>query len=127
MSELNRTTLKTFFETGDTPSEAECANLIDSIPNFIDDSPSDSVSGSTVDFTIIIPAKKMLERIIVYSDNPTLDAVRVGDSVGTTEHAQENIQTGGIPLIIDLFIFAISSRTIHVRVADGVTYKYYIR
>lgn len=34
MSEQSRTTLKGYFETGDTPTESQFANLLDSVPNF---------------------------------------------------------------------------------------------
>ncbi len=35
---LNRTVLKSFFETGDTPTEAQFVNLIDSLVHEVDDS-----------------------------------------------------------------------------------------
>ena len=37
MSEKTRTILKTYFETGDTPTQAEFIHLIDSFANFLDD------------------------------------------------------------------------------------------
>ncbi len=37
MAQQNRTTLKTYFETGDTPTEAQFIDLIDSSPNPTDD------------------------------------------------------------------------------------------
>ena len=37
MSEKTRTILKTYFETGDTPTQAEFIHLIDSFANFSDD------------------------------------------------------------------------------------------
>ena len=37
MAELNRADLKAFFETGDKPTEAQFADLIDSLFDFVDD------------------------------------------------------------------------------------------
>lgn len=37
MAEQSRTTLKGYFNTGDTPSEANFADLIDSVPNITDE------------------------------------------------------------------------------------------
>jgi len=37
MAEQTRTTLKTYFETGDTPTESQFADLIDSVSNITDD------------------------------------------------------------------------------------------
>lgn len=36
----SRTTLKSYFETNDTPTQSNYEDLIDSIPNFVDDSPT---------------------------------------------------------------------------------------
>jgi len=38
MSEESRSQLKTYYETGDIPTEAQFENLIDSSPNIVDDS-----------------------------------------------------------------------------------------
>lgn len=37
MSQVNRTALKGYFETGDVPTQAQFINLMDSVPNFVDD------------------------------------------------------------------------------------------
>lgn len=42
MAEQNRTTLKSYFETGDTPTEAQFEDLIDSVPNISDSSVSNT-------------------------------------------------------------------------------------
>lgn len=127
MAEVNRSTLKSYFQTGDTPSQAEFENFIDSVLNFQNDTPSGLVTGGDANFFIEIPANKMLERIIVHSASITSDAIRVGDTQGSTEYAEENIDTPNEPLIIDLFIYAITQRTVWVRIAENCTYKYYIR
>ena len=36
MAQVNRTTLKTYFETGDVPTEAQFIDLIDSLLNILD-------------------------------------------------------------------------------------------
>ena len=37
MSEVTRTVLKSYFETGDVPTQAQFIDLIDSVPNIVDD------------------------------------------------------------------------------------------
>jgi len=37
MSQVSRTVLKTYFNTGDTPNEAQFENFIESVPNITDD------------------------------------------------------------------------------------------
>jgi len=37
MAQVNRATLKTYFETGDKPTQGQFENLIDSVPNLVDD------------------------------------------------------------------------------------------
>lgn len=48
MSQLSRTALKAFFETGDMPTEAQFGDLIDSSPNIVDDGPSPAIIQSDV-------------------------------------------------------------------------------
>lgn len=43
MTQRSRSALKAFFETGDKPTEAQFADLIDSCPNFVDDGIPDFV------------------------------------------------------------------------------------
>lgn len=38
MTQQNRVTLKSYFETGDTPTEAQFVDLIDSLLNIVEDS-----------------------------------------------------------------------------------------
>ena len=47
MAQQTRTQLKTYFETGDTPTEAEFINLIDSLLNLTDDDLDDIAEGAT--------------------------------------------------------------------------------
>ena len=44
MAQLDRATLKAFFESGDFPTEAQFSDFIDSVINIVDDSPPVSVS-----------------------------------------------------------------------------------
>lgn len=45
MATQNRTTLKTYFETGDTPTQAQFEDLIDSVPNTVDSGVSNTEFG----------------------------------------------------------------------------------
>jgi hypothetical protein len=47
MAQVNRTVLKGYFETGDTPTEAQFIDLIDSLFNDVEDNTDDITEGST--------------------------------------------------------------------------------
>lgn len=122
MGEKNRLTLKTYFELGDNPSEAQFIDLLDSSPTYSDDSPSGSASA---DFDFDIAADRMLDTIVFHADSG-INSIKVGDSLGSSEYADDTI-TIGTPLVLDLAIFAITTKTIYVEVTGTVNYKYFLK
>lgn len=74
MSEVNRTTLKAFFETADTPTQGQFIDLIDSLVNIIEDAPKSetvTLNASTptsVVFTNPFPAAATYKIIIIDED-----------------------------------------------------------
>lgn len=56
MAQEGRIALKSYFETGDTPTEAQFANKIDSAFNLVDDDSDDIIEGSAKQF--VTPAQK---------------------------------------------------------------------
>jgi hypothetical protein len=54
MTVVNRTTLKTYFETGDTPSEAQFVNLIDSLVALEEANDKTFTSSTTDDYVLCV-------------------------------------------------------------------------
>lgn len=113
MSALNRAALKLFFETGDLPTEAQFADLIDSSPNIIDDladDPADLIAAdlllttaqvlalNTTPQTIVAApgAGKVIEykggfvhvifNGVAYITNTTLEIIPSGASAAQSSH-----------------------------------------
>lgn len=79
MSEQTRTVLKTYFETGDTPTEAQFIDLIDSLLNLTDDDSDDLSEGSTNLF--YTTARAALKEQIIYI--PTTQPAIATDTLTT--------------------------------------------
>ena len=78
MSQQSRANLKTYFETGDTPTEAEFINLIDSLLNLIDDDLDDISDGAT-NKAFTLTEKTKLTGIETGADVNVVDSVN-GDT-----------------------------------------------
>ena len=64
MTQLSRTALKALFQTNDVPTQTDFENFIDSIPNFVDNDPSEYLKLS-VDFTAVQIASTIKDITIV--------------------------------------------------------------
>lgn len=121
--------LKTYFNTGDVPTEEQYHNLIESkyskyhgLGNLV------TVSGS---FEIQIPANQMLSRIVVYTQNGDAD-ISLGDTLGSKEHLEDEPLQNAVPRIFDIDpIFSISGQSVFLTFGNsGVslgTMIYYIQ
>lgn len=129
MSIVTDTVLKTYLETGDTPSQSEFIDLIDS--KFSKYHGLGSELSITDDEAIIIPAKGLLIRVVAWSSSET--TIKIGDTVGGEEYLSEKtLQAGNVPRVFDLDpVFSVAGKTIQVELNGGAggsaTIKYYIQ
>ena len=88
----------------------------------------DHITITEVDFdsstSIVIPAKKCLEKIIIWVDST--GTVSVGDTDGGVEHMNETVFAGDDGYILSLDLFSVAGRTIYVTGGTGLHIKYYI-
>ena len=118
----NPTTLKTYFETGDIPTESQFADLIDNSYNKaeglgIKETVTDDVS-------VVIPPERMLVELAIWS--PTTQQITVGDSLGSTEY-MDDLVIANVPYILDLKVFAITQKTLYVQGSGTINVKKYIK
>ena len=90
MGQIGRTALKTYFETGDKPTEAEFIDLIDSFFNFTDDAATQLITkvnkatSKTSDFQLALAANTRLLSID-FKVNSGTPLVTVGTTNGATD------------------------------------------
>ena len=87
---LGRTALKAFFETGDIPTEAEFALLIDAILNLNDDDSDDLTEGST---KLLLTSAERTKLVNAFIKN-------VDDSDDITESTDKKFLDGSGPQLI---------------------------
>ncbi len=110
--------LKTYFEENDFPTEQEFINLIDSKYS--------KYAGLGVevavvdDEAIVVPAKRVLSRVIVWTTEATA-IVNLGDTVGGVEYLEAEDIVANVPRIFDIDpIFSLTPKTIHIQFDDGL-------
>lgn len=110
--------LKTYFEENDFPTEQEFINLIDSkyskaqglgieVP-IIDDE------------AIVIPAKRLLTRVVAWTTDPTA-IINLGDTIGGVEYLEAEGLVQNVPRVFDIDpIFSLLEKTVQVQFDDGL-------
>lgn len=78
MSIVDRTTLKSYFETGDKPTEAQFIDLIDTLFSLYDDSSDNIAEGSTNLFMTVTEQSKLTNLNIVESTTIDTGALTAG-------------------------------------------------
>jgi hypothetical protein len=64
MAQQSRTTVKTYFETGDTPTQAQFGHLIDSALNLTDDT-SDALSEGSTNLYVSSAQKDIIDAAVI--------------------------------------------------------------
>lgn len=119
MSIQSKTQLKTYFETGDVPTQAEYIHFIDTV----------LIHPIVVTFNttaqIIVGQGFMLKSLLIFSSVP-VNGVKVGDSAGSGEYFEGDITDANIPVIIDMSVYAhVAPKTIHLTGGTTMSYKTY--
>lgn len=115
MSQQNRTTLKTYFETGDTPTQAQFIDLIDSSPNPTDDGTTGS--GSYVRATsptLVTPALGTPSALVATNATGTASGLTAGN-VTTNANLTGHVTSVGNAAVLGSFTKA----QLDTAVSDG--------
>lgn len=97
MAIVSRTVLKSYFETGDKPTEAQFIDLIDSLLNLIDGNSDDIIEGVTKLFMTAAEKSKLSSITQVVAD--TIDTGALTAGVTATVNHNLNITTDSTILI----------------------------
>lgn len=122
-------TLKTYYETGDLPTQSEFEHLIDSkYSKFHGLGVTVQLQGST---EIVIPENQMLTKIVAYTQNGNA-VMSLGDTLGSKEHLEDEPLNIDTPRVFDIDpIFSILGQSVFLTFgAGGVstgTIIYYIQ
>jgi len=122
MAQQGRTTLKTYFETGDKPTEAQFIDLIDSFYNFTDDVTTQLITlvnkaaSKSSDFQLSLSANTRLLTIdfLINSGTPLI-------TVGTSNGADDIIwsQTISANTCFDVSNYYESGQTLWFGISSG--------
>jgi len=110
MSIQSDTILKTYFETGDLPTQEEFEHLIDSkYSKHHGLGVAVAVNGS---YEIQINENQMLSRVVVYTQNGNAD-ISLGDTLGSKEHLEDEALVLNEPRVFDIDpIFSILGQSV---------------
>lgn len=109
--------IKTYFETGDIPTEQEFEHFIESkYSKFHGLGQKVSVTNN---HEIIIPAEQMLARIVIWTTTGNA-VINLGDTVGGKEHLDEEGISSGVPRVFDIDpIFSIAGQSVFIEFDSG--------
>jgi len=108
--------LKTYFETGDVPTQQEFEHFIDS--KYSKFHGLGTEAAVTNEIEIIIPEKRILSRLIVWAIENAV--INLGDTLGTKEHLEDEPLTANVPRIFDIDpIFALTQKSVFLEFDDG--------
>jgi hypothetical protein len=119
-----KATIKTYFETGDVPTESQYVETFDSIYFIADGLGTKATFGASA--TIVIPAERKLVDINFWST--VAQNVKVGDSAGTGEYLDVELVANTV-YTLDLGMFVTANKTLHLTGENLATinYKFYIQ
>ena len=129
MSVINRAASALKYLAGLVPTQSDYGDLHDSTYWKTEGlGETESVIGS---FEIVIPAKRTLSRIVVYTQNGAA-SINLGNTLGEKEHLENEALIIGVPRVFDIDpIFSIAGQSVFLTfVGGGVTIgelKYYIQ
>jgi hypothetical protein len=111
--------IKTYFETGDIPTQGEFIHFIDSKYSKFEG------LGTTVSITnnyeIQIPANMMLVQIVVWTTTGN-SVINLGDTLSGQEHLADEAIVSGVPRVFDINpIFSIAGQSVFLEFASGVS------
>lgn len=114
--------LKTYFETGDKPTEAEFAELIDSQYNKV------VGLGTKVTFlenhTIMVPAEMEIVSLHIWS--PFAQTIKIGDTVGSGEYMDDAVGVNTI-FTLNLGLMWLVNKNLFISGFGTMHVKYYIK
>tara|TARA_R110000796_G_scaffold52078_1_gene122872 strand:- start:347 stop:736 length:390 start_codon:yes stop_codon:yes gene_type:complete len=117
MAILSRAINKTRFETGDVPTQSQYIDLLDST-YFKEEGLGDLIS-VTNSYEIVIPANRLLARIVVYTQNGTA-IISLGDTLGTKEYLSDETVLIDSPRVFDIDpIFSIAGQSVYLTFGAG--------
>jgi hypothetical protein len=116
--------IKSYFETGDVPTEGQYIETFDSVYFIADGLGTKSSFGASA--TLVIPAEFKLVDIHFWST--VGQNLKVGDSAGTSEYLDVDL-VANVPYSLDLGMFVIANKTLHLTGENIATinYKFYIQ
>lgn len=109
--------IKTYFNTGDVPTEEHYHNFIDSKYSKFHGLGSSEITVQD-DYQIQIPAKQMLVRIVVWATSAA--TINLGDTVGGKEYLDEEPLLANQPRIFDIDpVFSLTASSVYLQFDDN--------